>query len=265
MAKKRLDILIHELGMADTLSKAKAIIMSGIAFVDGQKLDKPGTMIDVNSKIEVRDNAKKYVSRGGYKLEKALEVFGIDPSEKICIDCGASTGGFTDVLLKRGAKRVYAVDVGYGLLDWSIRKSEKVTIMERTNVRYLKPEDFEYRPSIAVFDLSFISLQLVLKPVSEIVSDDANFICLLKPQFESEKADVGSNGIIKDPLIHEKVLYEFIHFAKSSGFTVRGITHSPITGTQGNIEFLVNVVKGSGTSSLIDIKAVVACAHEELS
>ena len=262
MNKTRLDALLVERGYAENLSTAKAIIMSGNVFVGGQKSDKPGLQIDNNADIIVREK-KKFASRGGVKLEKALEYFSVSPKDRICIDCGASTGGFTDCLLKKGARLVYAVDVGYGLLEWSVRNDPRVMVMERTNVRFLTPGMFEFSPELAVIDLSFISLEIVLPVVRTILSEGSEVLCLIKPQFEADRADVGKKGVVSDSDIHTAVLGEFAHNARSSGYCVKGITFSPVKGPQGNIEFL-GWLSTSGDSEEIDMRGIVAQAHMEL-
>ena len=208
MKGKRLDQRLFELGLAESREKAKATIMSGLVYVNGQKSDKPGTPVSDEAKIEVRGSACPYVSRGGFKLAKALEVFPIAPEGKVCIDCGASTGGFTDVLLKNGASRVYAVDVGYGQLAWPLRQDGRVVVMERTNARSLTPDMFPESMDLAVMDLSFISIRLILPAVHGLLREDGDAVCLIKPQFEAGRADVGKKGVVRDRAVHERVLNE---------------------------------------------------------
>ena len=210
----------------------------------------------------------EYVSRGGQKLEKALDYFNISPRGKVCIDCGASTGGFTDCLLQRGAAKVYAVDVGYGQLAWSLRNDERVIIMERTNIRYVTPEMLEIKPVLAVLDLSFISLAIVLPVIHDLMEKPCEAVCLIKPQFEAGKGKVGKKGVVREPEIHKEVLDSFIQNAEKSGFTVKGITHSPVKGPKGNIEYLsllTGRVNNDETGIKIDTKKVVSESHSELS
>lgn len=263
MKGKRLDQRLFELGLAESREKAKATIMSGLVYVNGQKSDKPGTPVGDDAKIEVRGNACPYVSRGGFKLEKALRVFDIDPTGKVCIDCGASTGGFTDVLLKNGAAKVYAVDVGYGQLAWSLRTDERVVVMERTNARSLTPDMFPERMSLAVMDLSFISIRLVLPSVHTLLAPGGEAVCLIKPQFEAGKADVGKKGVVRDRAVHERVLEEMCAFFPTAGYVLRGLDYSPIRGPEGNIEYLAWLgTDGEGITP--DIAALVAASHGEL-
>jgi len=227
------------------------------------------------SNLEIFDSLE-YVSRGGQKLDKALAHFGVSPEGKVCIDCGASTGGFTDCLLKKGAKLVYAVDVGYGQLAWSLRTDKRVVTMERTNIRYVTPEMLEYKPELAVIDLAFISLALVLPVVRQLLAEkcddkkiDPEVICLIKPQFEAGKGKVGKNGVVRDPTIHKEVLDAFLQNAEKSGFFVKGITYSPVKGPKGNIEYLgwlgtVNSSQEQGTSVKIDTKKLVSDSHNDL-
>ncbi|MEG1632714.1 MAG: TlyA family RNA methyltransferase [Oscillospiraceae bacterium] len=264
MSKTRLDQRLFDLGLAESRERAKTTIMSGLVYVDGQKSEKPGTPISEDAKIEVRGNACPYVSRGGFKLEKALKVFPIDPAGFACVDCGASTGGFTDVLLKNGAARVYAVDVGYGQLAWSLRSDERVTSMERTNARFLTPDMFPEPMDMAVMDLSFISVRLILPSVREVLRDSAPVVCLIKPQFEAGREDVGKKGVVRDTAVHERVLAEFLAFAPTAGYTVMGLDYSPIRGPEGNIEYLAYLRKGVHETSEQDVAAIVAASHGEL-
>jgi len=204
-----------------------------------------------------------YVSRGGQKLEKALDYFNISPAGKVCIDCGASTGGFTDCLLKRGAKLVYAIDVGYGQLAWSLRTDERVITMERTNIRYVTPDMLEIRPELAVVDVSFISLALVLPVIHELMAENRSVICLIKPQFEAGRGKVGKKGVVRDPETHKEVLDKFIENAEKSGFVINGITFSPVKGPKGNIEYL-GWLGSQGSSIKIDTKEIVNLSHKEL-
>ena len=229
--------------------------MTGNVYIDGIKTDKPGTKINPDAKVEIKQKSK-YVSRGGYKLEKALTEFKISPKNKVCVDCGASTGGFTDCLLQNGAKTVYAVDVGYGQLDWKLRSDPAVKVMDRTNIRYMTPSMFEPRPQLAVIDLSFISLSKVLPTINEILTDDGEAICLIKPQFEAKKDEIGEKGIVRSAEIHEKVLENFLIYSKTSGFKIKAITHSPIKGAGGNVEYLAHITK-KGKNRKININEIV--------
>ncbi|MGM9521661.1 MAG: TlyA family RNA methyltransferase [Oscillospiraceae bacterium] len=263
MGKTRLDTLLVERGYFESREKAKAVIMSGEVFVNGQRADKPGTAYPPEVPIEVRGGEPKYVSRGGFKLEKALDSFGGDPSGRVCIDCGASTGGFTDCMLKRGAEKVYSVDVGYGQLAWSIRSDPRVVVMERTNVRYITPDMFPVRPSLATIDVSFISLSLVLPAVRQVLTADGEVFCLIKPQFEAGREKVGKKGVVREPETHVEVLEGFIKNAESAGFFVENMTYSPIKGPEGNIEYLGHLVS-SPCEFTADIPALVAESHSAL-
>ena len=264
MKGKRLDQRLTELGLAESREKAKATIMSGLVYVNGQKSDKPGTPVADDAEIEVRGAACPYVSRGGFKLAKALESFGIAPEGWVCIDCGASTGGFTDVLLKNGAAKVYAVDVGYGQLAWSLRTDGRVVVMERTNARGLTPDMFPERMDMAVMDLSFISIRLVLPAVRALVKDGGRCVCLIKPQFEAGKADVGKKGVARDRAVHERVLREMTEFFPTAGWKLTGLDYSPIRGPEGNIEYLACLSAEEGPGAEPDIAAIVAASHGEL-
>ncbi len=242
MAKTRLDVLLVERGLADSREKARAVIMAGEVFVDGQRSDKPGTAYAPEVNIQVRGGGQKYVSRGGLKLERALDYFGGDPGGKVCLDCGASTGGFTDLMLQRGAKKVYSVDVGYGQLAWSLRNDERVVVMEKTNARYLTPDMFPERPELASIDVSFISLSLILPAVRGVLTEDGEVFCLVKPQFEAGREKVGKKGVVREPETHMEVLEAFFKNAENAGFFVENITWSPIRGPEGNIEFLGHLV-----------------------
>ena len=264
MKGKRLDQRLTELGLAESREKAKATIMSGRVYVNGQKSDKPGAPVTDDADIEVRGAACPYVSRGGFKLAKALESFGIAPEGWVCIDCGASTGGFTDVLLKNGAAKVYAVDVGYGQLAWSLRTDGRVVVMERTNARGLTPDMFPERMDMAVMDLSFISIRLVLPAVRVLVKDGGRCVCLIKPQFEAGKADVGKKGVVRDRAVHERVLREMTEFFPTAGWKLTGLDYSPIRGPEGNIEYLACLSAEEGPGVEPDIAAIVAASHGEL-
>ena len=264
MTKKRLDVLLTEKGFFDSRERAKAVIMSGYVFVNGQRADKAGASFDEDASIEVRGGTLKYVSRGGLKLERALDFFSGDPSGRVCIDCGASTGGFTDVMLQRGARRVYSVDVGYGQLAWSLRNDERVTVMERTNVRYITPDMFPEAPSLGTIDVSFISTALIFPALSTVLTPDADVYSLIKPQFEAGREKVGKKGVVRESETHIEVIRAFIKNAESSGFSVKGVTWSPIKGPEGNIEFLAHLKLDGKSSEEIDIEAVVNEAHERL-
>jgi len=266
--KERLDVLVHRLGLAQSREKASRQIMSGVVFVDGIKQDKPGTKVPVNSKIEIKGNALPYVSRGGLKLEKAIAAFNIDVKGKTAMDVGASTGGFTDCLLKNGATKVYSVDVGYGQLAWELRSDSRVVCMERTNIRYVKPDDIGEPINIATIDVSFISLEKVLPPVKELLSDDGEIVCLIKPQFEAGREKVGKKGVVRDKKVHEEVIERIISFCKNqAGFAVLGLTYSPIKGPEGNIEYLLYLAKNQNDPRKLDnvnIEEVATQANNEL-
>lgn len=264
MKKVRLDQLVFDLGLAPSRERAKTTIMAGDVFVDGQRVDKPGTPVDPEKKIEVRGAAMPYVSRGGFKLAKALKEFAFDPTGLVCIDCGASTGGFTDVLLQNGAAKVYAVDVGYGQLAWSLRNDSRVVNLERTNVRYITREQIPEMAALAVMDLAFISIKLVIPAVSELLEDNGDILCLIKPQFEAGRENVGKKGVVRDKKVHLDVLKSFLDFAPGAGFTVMGLSYSPIRGPEGNIEYLGWLKKGCHMAPDIDPEAVVEASHEEL-
>ena len=243
--KNRLDVILVNRNLAPSREKAKAFIMSGIVYVNGQKEDKAGDLFDEETaKIEVRGETLKYVSRGGLKLEKALQVFPIDLTGKICMDIGASTGGFTDCMLQNGAVKVYAVDVGHGQLAWSLRNDERVVNMERTNFRYMQPEDIEEKPDFASVDVAFISLTKILPPAYVLLKDDAEMVCLIKPQFETTREKVGKKGVVRDAKVHEEVILSVLEFATANDFAVLGLTYSPIRGPEGNIEYLAHLKKG---------------------
>ncbi len=257
----RLDQLLVEQGMAESREKAKALIMSGAVFLDDHRADKPGMTVPVNSRPELRGSTLKYVSRGGLKLEKALNVFPVDPKGKVCIDCGASTGGFTDVLLQNGAKRVYAVDVGYGQLAWKLRQDPRVINLERINIRYLTEKQVPELLDMAVMDVSFISIRLLLPVIKNFLKPDADFICLIKPQFEAGRELVGKKGVVRDPAVHEAVIKSCISAAREFGYSVLGLDYSPIRGPEGNIEFLCYLKNASLPITEPDSAAVVEAAH----
>ncbi|MCL2843093.1 MAG: TlyA family RNA methyltransferase [Oscillospiraceae bacterium] len=262
MAKVRLDMLLTSLGMAESRAKAQAIIMSGVVFLDGRRADKPGHMVPEDARPEVRGTTLRYVSRGGLKLEKALETFGVSPAGKCCIDCGASTGGFTDCLLQNGAAHVYAVDVGYGQLDWKLRQDPRVTVLERTNIRHLTPETLEKPPELATIDVSFISLRIVLPAVHSLLTTDGEVICLIKPQFEAGREHVGKKGVVRDPAVHRQVLERFLEDAVACGFGVMALDYSPIRGPEGNIEYLGYLQTNKPSAPDLDPEKVAAESHE---
>ena len=264
MAKIRLDQLIFDKGFAESREKAKAIIMSGNVYISGQKADKPGMQVAPDTEPEVRIKELPFVSRGGYKLDKALKVFGVDPSGRRCIDCGASTGGFTDVLLQNGAEKVYSVDVGYGQLAWKLRNDERVVNLERTNLRYVTDEQIPEKLSLAVCDVSFISIKLIIPAVVPLLENEAEFICLIKPQFEAGRELVGKKGVVRDPAVHKQVIDDILGFVPSAGLSVMGLDFSPITGPEGNIEFLLYMKKTVSAGADVDSFAVVTAAHTEL-
>ena len=262
MKKTRLDQLIFDLGYTESRERAKTTIMSGLVFVNGQRVDKPGTPVDPEAQIEVRGDAIPFVSRGGFKLDKALKVFPVDPAGKTCIDCGASTGGFTDVLLQHGAAKVYAVDVGYGQLAWKLRNDERVVNLERTNLRYITGEQIPEVLDLAVMDVSFISIRLVLPAVQQLLKHGADYICLIKPQFEAGREEVGKKGVVRDHAVHERVVREILDFAAGLGFSVMGLDYSPIRGPEGNIEYICHLKNGIFDVPAVDPAAVVRASHE---
>ena len=262
--KKRLDVLLVEQGHADTRSKAQAIIMSGQVYVDGQKADKPGIPYEETVSIEVRGESCPYVSRGGWKLEKALREFGVNPEGYVCSDSGASTGGFTDCLLQKGAKKVFAIDVGYGQLDWKLRSDPRVVVMERTNIRYVTQEQLGQPLDLSVVDVSFISLKLVLPVIKTLLKPTGQVLCLIKPQFEAGREKVGKKGVVRDPQTHREVLDQFIAGVQQMGFAILGMTFSPVKGPEGNIEFLAHLTLENVPGILPDTEALVARAHKDL-
>lgn len=263
--KKRLDVLLVEQGYADSRTKAQAIIMSGLVYVDGQKADKPGMSFDESLPLEVRGATCPYVSRGGLKLEKALRDFGVDPTGFVCSDSGASTGGFTDCLLQQGASKVFAIDVGYGQLDWKIRSDPRVVVMERTNVRYVTPEQLGEPLDLSVVDVSFISLKIVLPVIKTFLKPSSGqVLCLIKPQFEAGKDKVGKKGVVRDPQTHKDVLDDFVALANELNFKILGLTFSPVKGPEGNIEFLGHLTLDDVIGIVPDTALVVSQAHETL-
>ncbi len=263
--KKRLDVLLTEQGYTESRTKAQAIIMAGLVYVDGQKADKPGISYEEHVSIEVRGESCPYVSRGGLKLEKALRDFGVKPEGYVCSDSGASTGGFTDCLLQQGAKKVFAIDVGYGQLDWKIRSDPRVVVMERTNIRYVTPEQLGEPLDLSVIDVSFISLRIVLPAIKSLLKPgQGQVLCLIKPQFEAGKEKVGKKGVVREPETHKEVLDIFVALANELNFTILGLTFSPVKGPEGNIEFLGHLTLEDRPGVQPDTARVVADAHEML-
>ena len=262
--KKRLDVLLTEQGYADTRSKAQAIIMSGQVYVNGQKADKPGVSYEETVGLEVRGAVCPYVSRGGLKLEKALRDFGVKPEGYVCSDSGASTGGFTDCLLQQGAKKVFAIDVGYGQLDWKIRSDPRVVVMERTNIRYVTPDQLGEPLDLSVIDVSFISLKIVLPAIKELLKPTGQVLCLIKPQFEAGKEKVGKKGVVRDKDTHREVLDHFVALADELNFSILGLTFSPVKGPEGNIEFLGHLTLNEVPGIRPDTTLVVDQAHAAL-
>lgn len=266
MEKERLDILLVNKGFFQSREKARSAIMAGMVFVNNDKEDKPGTKFPEDSHIDIKENVNPYVSRGGLKLEKAIKVFNITLSGKKAIDIGASTGGFTDCMLKNGAVRVFAVDVGYGQLAWELRNDDRVVCMERTNIRYVKQEDLGEFLDFASVDVSFISLTKVLPVARELLSETGEIVCLIKPQFEAGREKVGKHGVVRDPLVHKKVIEKIISFSIENGFVIKGLSYSPVKGPEGNIEYLLYMTKTGENAFDIDeaVKKTVDEAHSSL-
>ena len=266
--KERLDGLLVPKGLAKSRENAKAVIMCGDVFVNNEREDKPGTKIDIDADIIVKGNKLKYVSRGGLKLEKAMDNFDVTIDGKICMDVGSSTGGFTDCMLQNGAVKVYAVDVGHGQLDWKLRNDERVICMERTNIRYVTNEDVNDLIDFSSIDVSFISLTKVLIPVRNLLTNDGEIVCLIKPQFEAGREKVGKKGVVKDKAVHREVIEKVIDFAINNGFDVLNLEFSPVKGPEGNIEYLLHLKKiDADTGSVVDTVSsddVVDLAHETL-
>ena len=271
--KERLDVLLVKKGLAPSREKAKAVIMAGSVYVDGQKEDKAGSVFDEESaQIVVRGHALPYVSRGGLKLEKALKVFPITLTGKICMDIGASTGGFTDCMLQNGAAKVYSVDVGYGQLDWKLRQDDRVVCMEKTNFRYMTPEDIPEVLDFASVDVSFISLDKILTPAYALLKEQGEMVALIKPQFEAGREKVGKKGVVRDPKVHEEVISGIVRHADEVSFEVLDLSYSPIRGPEGNIEYLIHLRKNPERTVYSDIlavfekkiKEIVEEAHQEL-
>lgn len=267
MAKKeRLDVLLVERDLVQSREKAKKLIMAGLVMVDGQREDKAGTRIDITKEITLKEDPNPYVSRGGLKLHKAIRTYTIDLKDKTCMDVGASTGGFTDCMLKHGATKVYSVDVGYGQFDWGLRQDERVVCMEKTNIRYVTQENIPDQLDFVSIDVSFISLTKVLPAVVKLMKEVSEIVCLIKPQFEAGRDKVGKKGVVRDPLVHEEVIVKIDKCFKELGIKPVGINYSPITGPEGNIEYLIfgRRSKDSEDDSELDIKTIVNNAHRDL-
>ncbi len=264
--KERLDVLLVNRSLAPSRERAKTMIMEGSVFVDGQREDKAGAFFPDTVTIEVRGSENPYVSRGGIKLEKALDEFDLTPEGLICMDIGASTGGFTDCMLQRGAAKVYAVDVGYGQFAWKLRQDPRVICMEKTNIRHVTSEDIEDPIAFATVDVSFISLTKVLEPIRALLADGADVICLIKPQFEAGREKVGKKGVVRDAAVHREVIEMIVSYARDHGFFVCHLSYSPIKGPEGNIEYLIHLRKQEAGKDVVDIdvEEVVRTAHEEL-
>nr|WP_296006095.1 TlyA family RNA methyltransferase [uncultured Blautia sp.] len=265
--KERLDVLLVKRGLAVSREKAKAVIMSGNVYVENQKEDKAGTMFQDTVNIEVRGSTLKYVSRGGLKLEKAMIHFGVTLQDKVCMDVGSSTGGFTDCMLQNGAVKVFAIDVGHGQLDWKLRNDERVVCMEKTNIRYVVPEDLGEAADFSSIDVSFISLTKVLLPVYHLLKEDGEVVCLIKPQFEAGREKVGKKGVVRDPKVHKEVIEKVISYGQSIGYATLHLEYSPIKGPEGNIEYLLHLKKKIGDlpqDEILDVDGIVAKAHGEL-
>lgn len=265
--KERLDVLLVNRSLAPSREKAKAMIMAGNVFVENEREDKPGTKFDENVNIEIHGKTLPYVSRGGLKLEKAMKSFDIDLNGCICMDIGASTGGFTDCMLQNGAAKVYSVDVGYGQFDWKLRNDERVVCMEKTNIRYVEPKDIDDILDFASCDVSFISLSKVLPAAYNLLRDEGEMVCLIKPQFEAGKEKVGKKGVVRDPKVHLEVIENVLDFTNDSGFSILSLDYSPIKGPEGNIEYLMYIKKANSHSNWrndIDAKEIVSMAHGSL-
>ena len=264
--KERLDVLLVKRGLAPSREKAKAIIMSGIVFVDNEREDKAGTTFDEKVNIEVRGKTLKYVSRGGLKLEKAMDVFGVKIEGKTCMDVGASTGGFTDCMLQNGAVKVYSVDVGHGQLAWKLVQDDRVICMDRTNIRYVTPDQIDDVLDFASIDVSFISLTKVLLPVKNLLKENGQIVCLIKPQFEAGRENVGKKGVVRDKKVHIQVIEKVIEYAMSIGFKILNLDYSPVKGPEGNIEYLL-YLQNNGEEPVVDeicVDPVVEDSHVTL-
>ena len=255
MNKERIDVLLVEKGFFESREKAKASIMAGVVYANEQKIDKAGEEVSIDAKLEVRENICPYVSRGGLKLEKAVKFFGVNLKDKVCMDIGASTGGFTDCMLQNGAKKVFSVDVGYGQFAWKLRQDERVVCMERTNIRYVTDEQIGEKLDFASIDVSFISLTKVLPVAFNLLKDDGEVVALIKPQFEAGREQVGKKGVVRDSKVHKEVIEKIIAFSESIGIRVKNLSFSPIKGPEGNIEFLLYLGKSGGT--IVDVDKVI--------
>ena len=265
--KERLDVLLVKRNLAESREKAKAVIMAGNVFVDGQREDKAGTTFSPDVSIEVKGHALPYVSRGGLKLEKALAVFDVNVKDKVCTDVGSSTGGFTDCMLQNGARKVYAIDVGHGQLDWKLRQDSRVVCMEKTNIRYVTPEDIGEPVDFSSVDVSFISLTKVLEPIRNYLKEDGEIVALIKPQFEAGREKVGKKGVVRDKAVHREVIEKIADYARNIGFGVMELDYSPIRGPEGNIEYLIRLKKGAesmGKDMEEAVASVTDKAFEEL-
>lgn len=268
--KERLDVLLVSRGLAPSREKAKAVIMAGEVFVDNQREDKAGQTFPLSVKIEVRGKKMKYVSRGGYKLERAMDAFPIQLHDRVCMDVGSSTGGFTDCMLQNGARYVYAIDVGTNQLAWSLRQDERVCVMEKTNIRYVTPADIGEAVDFVSIDVAFISLTKVLTPVKALMKENGQIVCLIKPQFEAGREKVGKKGVVRDKKVHEEVIEMVMNHARGLGFHILGLDHSPIRGPEGNIEYLLYMENGTREPSVISeedkqaVQQLVNQAHETL-
>ena len=267
--KQRLDMILVQNGLAPSREKAKAMIMSGVVFVNGQREDKAGSTFDEKAAatVEIHGNTLRYVSRGGLKLEKAVEQFGFSLQDKVCMDVGASTGGFTDCMLQNGAKKVFSIDVGRGQLDWKLRNDGRVVCMEKTNMRYVKPEDIGEKVDFVSIDVSFIYLTKILNPVKDCLKEKGQVVCLIKPQFEAGREKVGKKGVVRDTKVHEEVIKMVMDFASSIGFTLLHLDYSPIKGPEGNIEYLLHLENTQGEHRIDAqmIPDVVKQSHQALS
>ena len=261
--KDRLDVILTERNIFPSREKAKASIMAGLIYVDGQRVDKPGTPVDSEAEITVKETLCPYVSRGGLKLEKALSLYDFSLEDAVAVDIGASTGGFTDCMLQNGARKVYAIDVGYGQLDWKLRNDKRVINMEKVNIRYLDFDTVDKDVDFISIDVSFISLKLVFPVASQLLGDQGSLVCLVKPQFEAGRNQVGKKGIVRDPAVHREVIENVIRYGEENGLYSHGLTFSPVTGTKGNIEYLL-YMKKSPAEEVPDIDKIVSDSHKEL-
>lgn len=262
--KKRLDIILTERGFFSSREKAKASIMAGIVYVDGQKTDKAGTSVDTEADIYIKENLCPYVSRGGLKLGKALNCFSFHLDSAVCADIGASTGGFTDCMLQKGARKVFAIDVGYGQLDWKLRNDSRVVNMEKTNVRHLDVDAVGRDLDFISIDVSFISLKLVFPVAAQLLGEKGSIVCLVKPQFEAGREQVGKNGIVREPEIHRQVIQNVIQYGEENGLYGHGLTFSPVKGAKGNIEYLLYLKKQRCEGEPFSIEEIVLSSHQEL-